>query len=420
MAIILNSADPAIVRGIKTVGVGKKGSQDLDPELAREIAEDIKAGKISPVAAGAFFGGLLNKGVAPSEFILEQAFAPGIFQNSLQFMNALAPDAPKAIKNICVRLLQKEPLDFATAYQLGKFLLSQEPGDAARGFAVSTLRVRYETDDEYAGILKSLQETIAGPFRQPVAPGDPLVQLAEPFDGVDHSYITTPLLAQYVQSLGYRVINLVGRNSGPKVGNNLLDLAKALQIPLAAGNADLKNSKPSYGWYFNQENLSAPLDHWVELRRQTVKRPCFATLEKFLNPAQSQIIITSAFHPPYSEKMTTVAERAGFPASIVIRNGLEGTLAFPLMRPVKILCSARQKDGTYQRGELTVDPEMYLSAKIAVEEKLTNPSLAENVKLVQEFQRSGHTANELFDARVKISCQGLKLALDWVAKNLAA
>src|SRR3989338_5869415 len=146
MAIILNSADPAIVRGIKTVGVGKKGSQDLDPELAREIAEDIKAGKISPVAAGAFFGGLLNKGVAPSEFILEQAFAPGIFQNSLQFMNALAPDAPKAIKNICVRLLQKEPLDFATAYQLGKFLLSQEPGDAARGCAVRTWRVGYETD----------------------------------------------------------------------------------------------------------------------------------------------------------------------------------------------------------------------------------------------------------------------------------
>ena len=239
MTLLLNSHEPAIVRGIKTVGVGKRGSKNLTPELAQEIAADLKAGTVSPVAAGAFFGGLFNKGVVPAEMALEQAFVPGAFKNYSKFIACLAPEAPLDIQNICVRLLQNETLDFDAAYRLGKFLLSKEPADAARGLAVSILRVRYETDAEYAGILKSLQETIAEPFRQPIPAGNPIVQLAEPFDGVDHSYLITPLLAHYVQRCGYRAVSLVGRNSGPKMGNNLLDLMHALQIPSSEGNHDL-------------------------------------------------------------------------------------------------------------------------------------------------------------------------------------
>lgn len=418
MAILLNSNEPAIGRGIKTVGVGKRGSKDLPAELIKEIADDFKTGKVSPVAAGAFFGGLLMKGVAPREMILEQVFEPGVFHNFPRFMDCLAPEAPAPVKKICVDLLAQKTLAASTAYQLGKFLLSDEPGDAARGLAVSILRVRYETDDEYQGLWQSFQETMAEPFRQAVPAGDPIIQFAEPFDGVDHSYMITPLLAQYVQGLGYRAVSLVGRNSGPKSGNNLLDLIKTLNIPCAKANDDLKNCTPIFGWYFNQENLSAPLNHWVELRRQTIKRPCFATLEKFLNPAQANIIITSAFHPPYSEKMATVAQRAGFPASLVIRNGLEGTLAFSLLRPVKILGSARQKNGSYVREELTLDPENYLSSKIVMEEKFENPSLQENARLIQEFQTQGRTNNELFNSRVKLSCEGLRRALQWVEQHL--
>ena len=47
MAIVLDPNEPAINRGIKTVGIGKKGSKALTPELALEIVADLKSGKVS-------------------------------------------------------------------------------------------------------------------------------------------------------------------------------------------------------------------------------------------------------------------------------------------------------------------------------------------------------------------------------------
>ena len=65
MAIVLDPNEPAINRGIKTVAIGKKGSKTLTPELALEIVEDLKSGKVSEAAQGAFFAGLCAKGIKP-------------------------------------------------------------------------------------------------------------------------------------------------------------------------------------------------------------------------------------------------------------------------------------------------------------------------------------------------------------------
>ncbi|MBF0491061.1 MAG: anthranilate phosphoribosyltransferase, partial [Candidatus Omnitrophica bacterium] len=63
MPIILDNNEAAIRRGIKTVGVGKKGSKALSQELAREILADLKAGKVTAAAQGSFWAGLLAKGL---------------------------------------------------------------------------------------------------------------------------------------------------------------------------------------------------------------------------------------------------------------------------------------------------------------------------------------------------------------------
>ncbi len=55
--------EPAIRRGIKTVGIGKKGSKPLDPELIAEILRDLQEGNVSPLAQGAFFAALVLKGI---------------------------------------------------------------------------------------------------------------------------------------------------------------------------------------------------------------------------------------------------------------------------------------------------------------------------------------------------------------------
>ena len=410
----LDPREAAIRRGIKTVAVGKKGSKPLPPELIEEILIDLKEGKITPVEKGAFFGALIMKGVTQEERRFEDFVGAGVLANPHRLIEAISPEAPAFIKDYGIRLLRGEELSKADAERLGDFLFSSQPGDGARGLAASILRVRYETADEYEGLLKSLHKTIDPAFCDPASQGEPIIQMAEPFDGVDQSNLITPLVAHHLQKLGFRVVNLIGRNSGPKMGNNLFDVAKLLNASMIKSRQELKSEKPPLGWYIDQKDISKSLDRWVDLRRKIIKRPFLATIERFVNPVSADIMIASAFHPPYGEKMMTVCERIGYPGAAIVRNGIEGTIAFPLKRAVKILCSARQKDGSYRREEFELNPQDYCDHEIPVEEKLTELSAEKNAELIRTYLREGKTSNDLFDQRVKFTCAGLKKALEWI------
>jgi anthranilate phosphoribosyltransferase len=414
----IHSSDSAITRGIKAVAIGKRGSKPLSPDLVQEILDELKTGSVPAIAKGAFFGALMIKGLTEDERKLEAIFAPGTLSDPKLLVEALAPDAPDFVKLFCTGLLHGATLSVEDTERLGDFLFSDQPGEGARGIVASILRVRYETPDEYEGLLNSLHKTIEEPFKAPVPKGAPIIQMAEPFDGVDHSNLITPLAAQFIQRLNYRVVSLVGRNSGPKFGNNLLDLARSLRGTFLFNSGGLAGEPPALGWYLNQQNLSNPMDQWVERRQQIIKRPFLSTLERFLNPLNAHIIISSAFHPPYGEKMITICERAGYKGCIIVRNGLEGTMAFPLMRPAKVLCSARQKDGNYKREEIIIRPEDHLDHPVKLEERLTNPSLDKNRELIETYQKNGKTSYQLFDSRIRVTCAGLRKTIEWVENNI--
>src|SRR3989338_7578702 len=129
MAIVLDIREDAIRRGIRTVGVGKKGSKPLSGPLAQEIVEDFKAGKVTPASAGAFFAGLFYKGITTDEEALDGAFeTPGALKDPRLLVKVLDSDAPDFVQDICLRLLSTQTLDKNTAYRLGQFLLSDDPG----------------------------------------------------------------------------------------------------------------------------------------------------------------------------------------------------------------------------------------------------------------------------------------------------
>ena len=413
MSIILDPNESAIKRGIKTVGVGKKGSKSLTPELALEILNDLKAGKVSDAAKGAFFAGLSAKGIEPQEEILQQAFAPGILKDPSQLLKTITSDAPQFIQWLCQQLLAGHTLDKRTAHDLGEFLFSDERGDSARGWVASFLRVRYETDEEYEGLLQAIDDTITTAFKTSPPQGEPIIQIAEPFDGVDHSYMISPLVGRNLQAHGYRVVHQVGRNSGPKFEMNLWDIAQALGVKAALSNEDLVLDKPAFGWFFHQALISQALDRWVDLRHQTVKRPFLATIERFVNPLKADILIASAFHPPYGEKMMKLAEHAGFKGIIIVRNGIEGTVAFPLLREVKILLSALQKDGTYKRQEMIIENKPLVDK----EEMIEKPKAMDNARLIESYFKTGASASKHFDLRIKATCEGLNQALHWLKEN---
>lgn len=115
--------EPAIRRGIKTVGIGKKGSKPLDPELIAEILRDLQEGNVSSLAQGAFFAALVLKGITKEERELEKAFTTGILRDPQRLVEVLAFDAPEFVKKICVEFFQGKTIDRERAYRLGKFLL---------------------------------------------------------------------------------------------------------------------------------------------------------------------------------------------------------------------------------------------------------------------------------------------------------
>lgn len=392
--------------GIKAVGVGKKGSKPLTAEQVEAISLELKEESNTPAAVGAFLGGLFFKGLTEDETKLAQALPTETLSHPQKLVSYAAFNAPRDIKELCIHLLQKKELSKAQAHRLGLFLFSDEPGDGARGLCASVLRVRYETADEYAGLLAAAAETFNANFQQKFTSTKPIIQLAEPFDGVDNSFMITPLISKHLQNQGFHVVIAVGRNSGPKFDNNLYDIAQGLNADFLKSSKQI-NQSATWGWFLDQKDLSLALDHWVDIRHQIIKRPFLATIERFVNPLNADTLIASAFHPPYGDKMLTLGETAGFKNVIIIRNGMEGTIAFPLLRPAKILYSFLKPDGKRERHEIDVNAKDFCDETFDIEEKLINPSLAENIRLIQQWDKEKKTDNRLFDARVKVTLGGI-------------
>jgi anthranilate phosphoribosyltransferase len=242
----------------------------------------------------------------------------------------------------------------------------------------------------------------------------PAIQLAEPFDGVEHSFMITPLLANKLQNQGYHVVVSCGRNSGPKLTLNTLDIYNALQANFLTPNTNTTKRDVVYGWALNQKDFFPALDAWVDRRRIISKRPFLATLEKVLNPAKADILFTSVFHIPYLQKMIELGTMAGFKAVIVLKRGLEGSLAPSLSKATGILCGVQLKDGTIKTQEFDVADEKYLAYKMEVDSNVEGLTLQENIKLIENYQLNGYSGSQEFDNRTAMAIQLYTEGLNWI------
>jgi anthranilate phosphoribosyltransferase len=176
----------------------------------------------------------------------------------------------------------------------------------------------------------------------------------------------------------------------------------------------LMTAWPTWGWVLDQALLSPALDQWVERRRAIIKRPFLATLEKVLNPTGAQLLITSVFHLTYMEKMVELGMMAGFEAVIVLKRGLEGSLAPSLARATGILCAARLSDGTVVSHRIEADDEAFASYRAATDGVIENPDVHENARLIRRFAQTGATGNADFDQRCRLAIDLYRKGIRWV------
>ncbi|KAA3437652.1 anthranilate phosphoribosyltransferase [Rufibacter hautae] len=412
------SLDNPLVQGIKVIGIGKHGSKPLSSAQIEEITHYLTYGELIPIQKGAFFGSLLAKGVTEEEQKLLFALDNRPITGVKDLYHVLCPDAPASLQEIGIKLLDKAHLTKDEAKQLGTFLYSDAPGETFRGMAASMLRIRYETEEEYHGLIEAANATFSAGFQEIRPETEVLVQLAEPFDGVEHSYMITPLLAEAFQKAGLMAIVSMGRSSGPKVSLNTLDIYQALSGRFLKSTLDLETTAPVYGWALNQQLLSPALDAWVERRKLIFKRPFLATLEKVLNPCKAQILVTSVFHITYIEKMIKLAGMAGFKGVIVLKRGLEGTLAPSLAKASGITCAVLQPDGSFLSHTLEATQEKFTPFRTEADEHVTDLKLEDNLQLIGQFSQKGSTQNEDFDKRVRLGIHLYLEGLEWIQAHL--
>jgi anthranilate phosphoribosyltransferase len=419
MSTEANQDDHPLVKGIRLIGIGKHGSKDLPPSLLEELLRDLPNESAHPIQQGAFFGALQTKGATSSERVLEKYLGNGTLSDPEKLYDRLCSDSPAALKPIGVKLIKGDTITVAEARELGTFLFSGQPGETFRGLAVSILRIRYESKEEYQGLMQAVAATYTNGFTHKVAPLSTLIQLAEPFDGVEHSYMITPVLAQALQKEGYGVVSTVGRSSGPKRCLDAWQLYRTLGAGFMQSNHDLLQPRPEYGWVLDQQLLSPALDQWVDRRRAIIKRPFLATLEKVLNPTGAKLLITSVFHLTYMEKMVELGLMAGFEGVIVLKRGLEGTLAPSLSRATGILCAARLADGSVAFHRIEADTEAWVRYRAEKDEIVEDPEAPENARLVSRFIGEGSTGNVDFDQRCRLAIDLYTQGVGWVQSQWA-
>ncbi|GAB4048525.1 anthranilate phosphoribosyltransferase [Spirosoma litoris] len=418
MVLDVSAASTPLGRGIKHIGIGKYGSKPLTPDLLAECRVALTDPASHPLQRGAFLGALLAKGMTPEERTLEEVLGKGAFSHPTFFINKLCPDLPEGLLPIATKLVRGATLQVSEAEQLGDYLFSDGQCETFRGLAASIMRVRHETNEEYQGLMRSAERTFSPGFGSMSCADRPLVQLAEPFDGVENSYLITPLLAQLFQRRGYGSISLVGRSGGPKFTLNALDLYMNLGCQFLQSNHELDTPLESYGWVLDQKALSPALNRWVDRRHIILKRPFLATLEKVLNPCHAQILVTSVFHITYQMKMAELAMLAGFDGVIVLKRGLEGSLAPSTSRSSGILCAVRTPRGHLLFQHFEGDSGAYATFRTETETVYEQPQALDNARLIRQFMTEGKTANADFDNRVRFANALYGRGLDWIEGQL--
>ncbi|WP_019989489.1 hypothetical protein [Rudanella lutea] len=408
-------------QAIKHIGIGKHGSKPLPADLLEACRQALTDPNTHPLQRGAFIGALLAKGPTEAELTLESAIGKDAFGHPTFLIHKLCTDLHAGLLPIAVRLVRGHTLSVSEAEQLGDYLFGNEPCEAFRGFAASIMRVRHETNDEYLGLMRAAERTFTPGFRLNQTVSErPLVQLAEPFDGVEHSYMITPLLANWFERRGYGALSMVGRSGGPKLTLNAHDLYMHLGCQYMQSRHELTEPLMPYGWVLDQKALSPALNRWVDRRQVLLKRPFLATLEKVLNPCGARILVTSVFHITYQMKMAELALMAGFDAAIVMKRGLEGTLAPATSRASGVLCAVRTAQGHLFFQNFEADRPEFASFRTDEDPDVPNPTAADNAALIRKFVAQKVTGDEHFDNRVRYAYALMERGMEWIEGQLKA
>ncbi|MGL1935566.1 MAG: hypothetical protein OCD01_11115 [Fibrobacterales bacterium] len=404
---------PAIEEGIQNIGTGKRCT-DCTPELVDSIINEIQEGLVPKSIQGAFLGALFFKHPSSEEIRLESVGVTNCLRSSSVFINYFLNDTPVEIQGFGKSLLDKMDLSRNETRILGEYLMTTK-NDFIRGFFASVLRIKYETTEEYVGLIEAVEKVDGLPESRKVT-DDNVIQLAEPFDGTNRSFLLTPIIIEELNKAGFKALCMCGESAGPKFGNNLLGLGKALDRSFYMGI--VKDMPiPETGLYVNQNDLFPALTKYQRIRREIKKRPFLATIEKMINPFGTKIGLFSSFHGRYSEMILDVAIEQGYSVAVGVFKGLEGGLTPSFARGVHITIAYRDAYGDVAKEKRVFTPEEFGYESVKVE-NLENPQADENAAFLTTYWNNPETMSSIDRNHIEYTQKVYGAVAEWIKGTL--
>lgn len=215
------------------------------------------------------------------------------------------------------------------------------------------LRMKRETDDEYLGILDALRAAA----RTQTAAVETLVDVAEPYNGLDRSLPVAPFLPAVLAACGVPALVHGVERMGPKFGvtpRQVLAAAEAA-VDTTMPEAIARIEDPAIGWaYVDQSTFCPSLHALAPLRTLMVKRPALTTVETLLGPIRARgrtHLLTGYVHKAYPRIYELLAREAGFDSALIVR-GVEGGVIPSLRQAGRVF---RYRDGGASE-EITLSP----------------------------------------------------------------
>jgi anthranilate phosphoribosyltransferase len=223
--------------------------------------------------------------------------------------------------------------------------------DVRSALFLVAMRLKGETAEELLGMLDALR----GQSERVELSLERVVELVDPYDGFARTPRWGLFTSIVLASCGVPTVIHGGQGIPPKEGCTHRDILESMggrvdDTTVQAGEAITK-----YGWgYVDLSRYCPALNRLTPLRREMVKRPALALLEKMTMPirgSRETLFVSGYVHSAYEELMGSLAHASGYTGSLVIRGG-EGHTDLSIQRAIH----ASSTDGQGERVGLELDP----------------------------------------------------------------
>jgi anthranilate phosphoribosyltransferase len=253
-------------------------------------------------------------------------------------------DAAELVMRGCIQKVATGPeyskdLSFEEAYDAMRVILEGRADPVQAAVFLIALRMKRETDDENAGVLQAIMDTM----QTVTADVDEVLDIADPYDGYTRGLAVSPFLPPVFAACGLPAISHGVEKLGPKYGaTHRKVLAQAgINIDRSAVQAAQDLANADIGWsYVDQKAFCPALHDLIPLRSRIVKRPVLTTVEVLTGPVRGRLkthLMTGYVHKAYPPVYAELARQAGFDTAAIIR-GVEGGVIPSLKQPARIFC----------------------------------------------------------------------------------